>query len=244
MQNPDFLKACIGELEKEYARIEIVSGDRYHPVWAIRIKQLLLPDPIVEHHADIIIPMARCAGYLPGASLAGLHLSCALHSVYEDEETVIPFCDPVQDTQWMVNTQRFYPYYEHDPETLIGTSYLCLNDPDDQPETPLALMRVAMDYLCRWPQHAFGLAIQHGAIARGEDPGDRELSVEWIEHLVEQVTPGLRAKLLAAAYPVVRLSAIDHALAKSKIELELEPETVVMANPPAEITRRGWGRWN
>ncbi|AKJ28353.1 hypothetical protein [Caldimonas brevitalea] len=199
MQNPDFLNACLAELEKRYDNVEIVAGDRYHPVWAIKLNSVELPKSIVERTVDIIIPMTRCAGYLPGSGLAGLHVSQTLHSLFEGEKTVVPFCDPVQDISWLVKTSRFYPFYEHDPELLIGTSYLCLNDPFEQPETPQALMELTLDYLKYWMNHAFNLVMRHGAIVRGEELGDRRISMDWIEHLVEQVSPTLKAQLLEEA---------------------------------------------
>ncbi len=200
MQNPDFLRHCLLELEP-YGPIEIIRGDSYHPILAVRLNDFALPAPVLERHVDIIIPMPRCAGYLPGACLAGLHVTRALHGVYQSEETVIPFCDPVENNDWMVKTKRFYPFYENDSESLIGTSYLCLNDPEKQPETPAALLRVAMKYLFYWVENAFGLAKHHGAIARGLLQGDANLSAEWIDHLVEQVSPGVKKKLLGVAYP-------------------------------------------
>ena len=201
MQNPDFLDACIAELEARYGRVEVVKGDRYRPVWAVKLPQFEMPATIQERRVDVTIPLSRCAGYLPGAVLAGLHVSEPLHGTHDGETTVVPFCDPVNDTEWLVKTSRFYPLYDHDPEALIGTSYLCLNNPSDQPETPQALLSICLDYLTHWKDHAFNLAVRHGAIARGDEIGDSENSADWIEHLVEQVSPRLRAKLLAMAYP-------------------------------------------
>jgi len=201
MQNPDFLNRCIATLEARYGRVETVPGDRYYPMLAVKIPDFKMPDTVEERSVEVIIPIPRCAGYLPGASLAGLHVSKPLHGIYDDESTVIPFCDPVEDADWLIKVCRFYPFYEHDPESLIGTSYLCLNSPNDRPESPQALLDIAVDYLTHWQENAFTLAVQHGAIARGVEPGNSQYSVEWIEHLVEQVSPGLRARLLAVAYP-------------------------------------------
>lgn len=200
MQNPAFLKMCLDELE-HYAPLDIIKGDEYHPVLAIRINDFELPDTILERTADIIIPMPRCAGFIPDASIAGMHISCVLHGEFCGEPTVIPFCDPVHDVDWMLKTQRFYPYYERDPHSLVGTSYLCLNDPSTQPETPLALIEVAMDYLYHWTEHAFNLASHHGAVARGSIAGDRKVSADWVGHLVEHVSPKLKKHLLSLANP-------------------------------------------
>lgn len=199
MQNPEFLDACIAELEAEYFPVEIIPGDRYHPVAALKISHVELPDTVIERHADILIPMARCAGFLPNATLAGLHVNIHLHGVYRGEQTIIPFCDPVYNIDWMLKTRRFYPFYDQYPEKLIGSAYLCLNQPGGQPETPAELMHTAIHYLSYWQENIFDLALHHGAVIRGSVSGDKEESFGWIEHLVEHVSPTLKTKLFETA---------------------------------------------
>ena len=200
MQNPDILNYYLEEID-HYAPIELIRGDAFCPLLAVRINDFELPDTVVERQVDIIIPLPRCAGYAPGTTLAGLHLSHPLHGIFQGEKTVIPFCDPVEDTDWLVKTQRFYPLYSVESASLIDTSYLCLNDPQKLAESPLELITTALQYLCRWRENAFELAAHHGAIARGDAVGDSLMSADWVEHLVQHVAPGFKQKLLAVAYP-------------------------------------------
>lgn len=201
MQNPLFVEQCAEEMMARFSNVEIIRGDRYHPILALKLHAYVPPESVCERQFDITIPMARCGGYMPDACLAGLHIHSKVHGLFNHEKTIIPFCDPVEDTSWMVKTVRFYPFYQSDPDALIGTSYLCLNDPAGQPTTPLALMDTAIDYLANWLPYAMNLAVEHGAVARGEKPGDSAESVDWVDHLVEHASPGLEKKLLELAYP-------------------------------------------
>lgn len=199
MQNTRYLDNCIKELCIYFPQTEIIEGDRYCPISAIKISDCELPPSVIEDSTDIVIPMARCAGYLPGAALAGIHVS-ALHGYFRREKTLIPFCDPVEDLSWMESTKRFYPHYESDPEYYLNTHYLCLNDPGDQPETPLALMDTALEYLSHWSDNAMNLAQHHGHVVRGIEAGDIENSQDWLDHLVEHVSENTKKELLSIAF--------------------------------------------
>jgi len=202
MQNSRFLEQVIEELNDHYANVSVIEGDRYCPVLAIEIKDFEPPTTIIERQVDLMIPLARCSGYFPDAKLAGIHVNCGLHSVLDGHKTLVPFCDPVEDTSWMDNTHRFYPYYENERESLIGSYYLCLNEPRNPPTTPLQLMELTEDYLQHWSEYALTLASQHGAIARGVLPGDPDNSADWVEHLIEHVSDDVKAMLLEAAHSI------------------------------------------
>ena len=137
---------------------------------------------------------------MPGACIAGMHLSEPLISDYEGVETIVPFCDPVIDTAWMLKSTRFYPFYQNFSTSMIGTAYLCLNDPEGQPESPLRLLDVAHDYLSHWQEHSIALAQRHGAIIKGKEPGDIEISKGWLQHMLELTSPKVKEKLLEIAY--------------------------------------------
>jgi hypothetical protein len=206
MQNLKYLQRCIDELRLVFDNVSLVEGDQYYPILAIKLGNVVLPEAVIEDVTDIIIPLARCSGYLPGASLAGLHVDRPLHGMFEGEKTLIPFCDPVEDTEWMQNTLRFYPYYEHEQTSLIGTSYLCLNEPQGQPENPYELLMTMLDYLENWIGYTFTLADQHGSVIRGEVEGDQKESLGWVEHLVEHVSPMTKQALLESAGVTLTLS--------------------------------------
>jgi hypothetical protein len=169
-------------------------------VLAIRINDVPLPKTIKQNTVDITIALPRCAGYLPGACIAGIHLSETLISNYEGSETIVPFCDPIIDNSWMQASTRFYPFYLNHSDEMVGSVYLCLNDPDGQPESPVILLDIAQNYLAYWQEHAVNLAKHHGAIAQGVAQGDIDISKDWIKHLVQQVSPEVKEKLLTIAY--------------------------------------------
>lgn len=200
MQNPAFIVDCVNEINRVYSNLEIIYGDKYHPVLAVKILNFELPENIQPRLLDITIALPRCAGYLPGSSIAGLHLSDMPTGVFEGNETVIPFCDPVLDNKWMLNSARFYPYYQNFSQEMVGTAYLCLNDPQGQPSTPMRLMEVAIDYFNHWQQHSAALAKYHGEIAKGDKSDNSQISKDWITHMVQHVSPKVKQKLLSIAY--------------------------------------------
>lgn len=53
--------------------------------------------------------------------------------------------------------------------------------------------------MVKWLPYTMSLAVEHGAVARGEKSGDRAESVDWIDHLVEHVSTSLEKRLLELA---------------------------------------------
>ncbi len=203
MQNPQFNKYECDAILRFHPDTEILEGNAYCPVLGVRLLKLEMPKDVCENTIDVTIPFARCGGYLPGSSLAGLHFSQPLHAMYQGEKTIIPFCDPVEDFIWMDSTERFYPLYEEHKEELMGTGYLCLNNPEEQTESPIQLLTEALDFLNNWTDYVMELATQHGAISRGLLPGNIEESNDWIDHLVEHASPNLKRDLISASQALV-----------------------------------------
>lgn len=198
MQNPRFLEDCIRELRAAAGAVEVIRGDRYNAVWALRLTGFPLPDLLEERSVDITIPLPRCAGFLPDASIGGIHLSTGLHAQFEGERTLVPFCDPV-DLDWVGKTARFYAVHERRPELVYPSHFLCLNSDTDVATRPLEALRLAWEYLSRWHEYAALLARRHGEVLRGAGQGDAADSRMWLDHLTKYCGTRLRAALLREA---------------------------------------------
>lgn len=199
MQNPRFVERCVHELRESVPDLEIIEGDRYHPVLAVRVPRFQLPPTVIVDSVSVTIALPRMAGLLPDALIGGVHVSAPIMGMFRGEPTLLPFCDPV-DREWLEKTTRYFPLHEARPDLCFPSHYLCLHSDETPARTPREILDLSLDYLGRWEETAFKLARYHGAIVRGLRLGDREESLKWIEHLTEHTSPSLTRAIEAALH--------------------------------------------
>lgn len=202
MQNREFLDQCARELDELGLVFEIVDGDRYCPIAAFRLPAVPLPDGIFPRQSDLTICMPRCAGYLPDASILGLHVHGCPTIHFQGQPSRVPFADPVADTNWMKSQARYYPLYSSESglQSMMGTHFLCLHSDTAKAHSPAGTLALCIAFLTHWETYVFALAREHGTRCRHADsPASRRISEDFVEHMVEHVSDPLRSAILSAA---------------------------------------------
>jgi len=185
MQKLKFIQRCLNEISSEYPQAELIEGDRYCPLLGVRIRNFELPTTIVEDTVDVLVPMPMCGGYFREAYISGVHVAQRLHVNFEGENSPLPFCIEATERD-LVAMKTYYPLYrciDRVPERYV----ICLYTETDQPRTPLQAIHLFSRYLAFYLENC-----RHIAAQRSADP-------KWLSHLVEGLSPRLKADFLAHA---------------------------------------------
>lgn len=201
MQNPAFLKRCIDELRQRFVDVEIIEGDRYHPVHGVRCRNFHLPlgtmhEAVTGHDpkpnvCDLVVPMPRCSGYFPDASILGVHLSRPVYVTFGSENSMIPFCSTMTTDQ-LQKFDGYYPLYEA-PERLPEEYFVCLTNEERPAITPCETICHFESYVRSYLDHCEFIAKTQLAKLGTDEAASAE---RWLGHLTTGIAPGLRRHLV------------------------------------------------